>query len=190
MSTLHRIVRIIFSPQEEWQTIAQEKTSVDVLVRRWVLPLAFLTPIATWIGMKVFDASWDAEAGYLVPAGDIFSAAATTLFAGIISLLVLAGIFVWVAPMYGGKPDYRTALQVSVYGAIPLLVAGGTLLLPVMVIVGIVGFCHTLYLYWLGAKHVFHLRSDSLAEFVGISLLLLSICSTFIGAAASSIGLF
>ena len=81
METLRRIVYLIFRPTAEWDRIAAETTSVDVLLRRYILPLAVLAPIATTIGMKTFDRDWDPVHGYLVPADQIFAAGATTFFA-------------------------------------------------------------------------------------------------------------
>jgi hypothetical protein len=190
MIALRRIVRIIFFPREEWEAIAREEASIDVLLRRYILPLSLLAPLATVIGMKWFDAGWDAQHGYLVPAQEIYAAGAATLFASIMSVFALAGIFVLLAPMYGSSRNYRDALKVSTFGAVPVLLAGATLVLPVMAIVGLVGLCHSLFVFWLGARQVLHVGQAHQAEFVGISLLLLSLVSTLAGAAASGVGLF
>ncbi len=190
MVALRRIVRIIFFPKDEWDTIARESASVDLLLRRYILPLSFLAPIATLIGMKYFDVSWDAQQGYVVPAQEIYSAAATTLFASISSVFGLAAIFVLLAPMYGSSRDFNAALKVSTFGAVPVMVAGATLVLPVMAIVGLIGLCHSLYVFWLGARQVLHVKSQHQTEFVGISLLMLSGFSVVAGAAASGFGLF
>ena len=92
--------------------------------------------------------------------------------------------------MYGSSRNYRDALKVSTFGAVPVLLAGATLVLPVMAIVGLVGLCHSLFVFWLGARQVLHVDQAHQTEFVGISLLLLSLVSTLAGAAASGVGLF
>lgn len=190
MKTLERIVGIVLRPRKEWERIAEEDTSVDVLVRRYIVPLSMLAPIATSIGMRVFDRSWDGDHGYRVPPGEIFAAAATTLFASIASVFALAGIFVLLARFYGSTRDFRVALKVATYGAVPLMLAGATLVIPVMAIVAIVALVHSLYLFSLGAKQVLLVKRNEQAEFVGISMLLLSVASTFVGAVASHLGFF
>lgn len=190
MDALGRIVRIVLSPRKEWERIANENTSIDVLVRRYIVPLSMLAPIATSIGMRAFDRAWDSDQGYRVPVNDIFAAAALTLFASIASLFALAGIFVLLGRFYGSTRDYHTALAVATYGAVPTLLAGATLVLPVMAIVGLVGFVHSLYLYWLGAKQVLNVTRNEQAEFVGIAMLLLSFVSTVAGAILSHLGFF
>jgi hypothetical protein len=58
-----------------------------------------------------------------------------------------------------------------------------------MAIVGIVGMCHTLYLFWLGARRILDVPKGSEAEFVGISIVLLTLVSALAGAAAGAIGI-
>jgi hypothetical protein len=188
METLRRIIFIILFPKAEWEVIATEASSVDLLLLRIILPLSLLAPVATVIGMNVFDREWDATQGYLVPHDQIFAAGATTFFASIASIFLLAAIFVAIAPMYGSSRSYTSALKVAANGAIPVLVAGITLIIPVMVIIGMVAVCHSLYLYWLGVRRVLAVETGAQTEFVGISLVLLSAVSVVFGAFLSSIG--
>jgi hypothetical protein len=189
MQTLRRIVSLIFRPTAEWDLIAGEKTTVDSLLRSYILPLALLAPVATVIGMTTFDRAWDPVHGYLVPSDRILATGATTYFATVGSIFALATIFVVIAPMYGGARDYLAALKVATYGAIPVMLAGATLLLPVMAIVTLVGLCHTLVLLWIGVQRVLNVPRGAQVEFVGISLVLLTFVSVLIGAAAGAIGL-
>jgi hypothetical protein len=190
METLRRIVSLIVRPQDEWDAIAREPIGVDKLIRRYIVPLSLLAPIATTIGMSTFDASWDPDGGYLVPRDEIFAAGAATLFGTILSIFALAAIFKVIAPMYGSSRDYVAALKVATFGAIPVLLAGATLLLPVMVIVSVIALCHTLYLYWIGVNRVLNVSAGAQTEFIGISMTLLGGFSSLAGACASSIGLF
>ena len=185
-----RIYLLFFHPRAEWDEIAREPIGVDALIRGYILPLSLIPPISTVIGMRTFDASWDAVAGYQVPPAEIYAAGATTLFGSIGSIFLLAAIFRLIAPLYGSSRDYVAALKVATFGAIPVLLAGAVLVVPVLVIVSVVALCHTLYLYWLGVRHVLGVAPDAQAEFVGISLTMLGGASTLLGAFASSIGLF
>lgn len=188
MEALRRITYLVFRPSAEWAAIAREPTSVDLMLRRYILPLAALAPIATFIGMQVFDRSWDPEHGYLVPPEQIFSAAATTFFGIVGSIFALAAIMALIAPMYHCKRDFLAALKVSTHGAGPLLLSGVTLVLPAMIVVSMVALCYTLFLYYVGTTTVLQVRKDQ-AEFIGISMLLLTFVSMMAGMAAASIGL-
>ncbi len=187
---LRRIVCLIFRPAAEWDRIADEKASVDGLLRCYILPLALLAPVATVIGMKTFDRDWDPVHGYLVAPAQILGAGAATYFAIIGSILALAAIFTLIAPMFGGTRDYVAALKVATYGSIPVMVAGATLIVPVMAIVAMVGVCHTLFVLCIGVHRIMNVPLGSQAEFVGISIVLLTFLSVLVGAACSAIGLF
>lgn len=189
MSTLQRLLELLLRPADAWERVAEEPASVDALLRRVILPYALLAPVATAIGMTMFDARWDPLHGYHVAPDRIFATAATTYLSIVASILVLAAIFVRLAPAFGTSASYRAALNVAAFGALPVLLAGATLLLPVMAIVGLLALCHTLFLYWVGARSVLGIAAGDRSEFVGISLLLLAAVSVIAGAAASSIGL-
>jgi hypothetical protein len=68
------------------------------------------------------------------------------------------------------------------------MLAGATLLLPVMALVGLIGLCHSLFVWWLGVRQVLAVKRSDQAEFVGIAMVLLFIASTVAGAAASALG--
>lgn len=189
MQLPRRIVRLIARPRAEWERIAAETTTVDALLRGLVLPLAAPAAIATWIGMQVFDRAWDPLHGYLVPPEGIFAASATTYFGTVGSILALGAIFALVAPMFGRPRDYVAGLKVAAWGAVPVLLAGATLVLPVMAMAAVAALGHTLFLYALGAERVLHIPRHARAEFVGISVVLLALASAIAGAAASGIGL-
>ena len=72
--------------------------------------------------------------------------------------------------MFGGARDYLSSLKVATYGTVPVMLAGATLVIPVMAIVGLVGLCHTLFLLWLGVRRVLGVPAGAQTEFIGISL--------------------
>jgi hypothetical protein len=190
VEALRRIVNIVFRPRDEWERIALEESTMPVLFRRYILPLALLAPAATVVGMRVFDANWSPAQGYRVPPEQILAAGAATLVMSVLMIFALASIFVLIAPMYRSSRNYQDALKVATFGAVPVLLAGATLLLPVMALVGLVALVHSLFLFWLGARRVLGVGRGEQAEFVGIAMLLLSVTATLAGAAAGALGLF
>lgn len=190
MQALARIGRLLVCPSSEWDLIAAEQTAPAIVLRVYVLPLALLAPIATVLGMKFFGRDWSPVHGYLVPADRILATGATTYVAIVISIPMLALVFSMLAPMLGGKSDYKSALALAAYGAIPLMLAGATLLLPAMATVCLVALCHSLYLFWLGSGRLLNVSPGKGAEFVCISMVLFGLLSALAGAAASALGMF
>ncbi len=185
-----RIAGLILRPAEEWEAIARRPVPVEQLIAGYLLPLSLLPPGATLIGMRFFDASWDAKHGYLVRPDQIVPAVLVTLAASVATVFVLAAIFWSIAPMYRARRNYLAALNVAILGTVPVWVSGVALVLPSLVLVSMVALCHTLFLYFLGAGQLLGVERDSRADFIGVSLVLLAMVSTLLGAVASRLGLF
>jgi len=187
---LRRIYLLLFYPRAEWDEIARETIRVDALVRSYILPLSLIPPIATVIGMKTFDASWNPAAGYQVPPGEIYAAGAATLFGSIGSIFLLAGDLPADRADVRQLARLRRRAQVATSARFRCSSPAPALVVPVFVIVSVVALCHTLYLYWLGVHHVLGVEAGAQAEFIGVSITMLGGASALLGAGASSLGLF
>ena len=51
MNLVDRTKSILLSPQQEWQAIDEEETSIGGLVTGYVVPLAAIGPVASLIGV-------------------------------------------------------------------------------------------------------------------------------------------
>ena len=56
-SLVSRVLGILFSPNKEWATIANEDTPSSEVSARYVVPLALIGPVAGVIGSQVFGLS-------------------------------------------------------------------------------------------------------------------------------------
>jgi hypothetical protein len=182
-------VRLVFQPAEGWEAIARAPLGARDLILGIALPLSLLPAVGTLVGMTVMAPALGPAHGYLLGGDRAMPAVLTTLVASMATVFVLAGVFVALAPMYRSRRDYLAALNVAVLGAAPLWLAGILLVLPALALVSLVAFCHSAYLYYVGAGEVLRVEADSRADFVGISMVLIAVLSTFAGAAASSLGL-
>jgi len=189
MDVVHRIVDLLLRPAAAWDRIAREPASVDEILRRYLLPLALLTPVSMVVGMIAFDRSWNPLYGYQVPREHIFASGAQT-FVLILGIVIgLAGIFTLIVPLFGATRSYRRSMQVATYGAIPVLLAGGTLLLPMMAVLALLPVGYTVVLYWMGARRVLGVSRGVETEFLAVSFVLLCVAATLAGAAAKFLGL-
>ncbi len=184
---MRRVLRLLRHPREEMAVIAAESTPVSRLLLRYIIPFSLLAPVAGMLGMTFFDARWNADLGYVVPPNDIVAAGVTTLLATIGSVFALAGIFAALGRLYGSSRDFGAALKVATYGALPVMIAGGVLVLPMLAIMGLAGLSWSLYLFWLGAGEILGVRGSQQSEFVGIAMVLLVVASTIAGAAVSAL---
>jgi hypothetical protein len=53
MNIIDRIKGIILKPKEEWQTIAGETTPIADLYKNYIIILAAIGPVASFIGLSI-----------------------------------------------------------------------------------------------------------------------------------------
>jgi Yip1 domain len=186
---LMRIKDLIFHPGTEWAVIARETSGAVALCARYLLPLALLAPIATVIGMMFFDYSWDQNKGFRIPRENILTVGVANYFFAVLTVLLIAAVFFAMTRIVDGQRNWMASLKVAVYGAIPLLLSGVVLFMPVNVIVCLVAMMHTLALYYSGVQTVMKIKETEAAMFVGASMIIVFFASTLLGALASSLGM-
>ena len=187
---MHRIVGIIFRPKAEWSIISGESTTVGGLLFRYIIPLCLVPTLATVVGMTFFDVGWNPVHGYALPKrGALVTGAGNFLFL-VASIFLLAFIFHSLATgEKQARSTYANALKVATYGAIPVLLAGAFLVLPVMVMLVIVAAVHSLALFNSGLKGVLLVSETESPMLLGMAIVLLSVASMVIGAVAAAFGL-
>lgn len=141
MNLVQRVKGILMQPKNEWQTIAEEPTTVAELYKGYIVILAAVGPVASILGMSLF---------YRVPFG-------TSVVHGIITyVLTLAGVYVValiinaLAPNFQGEKDSTQALKVAAYSSTAAWVGGVFSIVPAISILGAIVSLYSLYLLYLG----------------------------------------
>jgi uncharacterized membrane protein len=174
MDLMLRIIRIVFSPRDEWQRIAGEAWHAAVT---HTLVLSLLPAFASFVSMRNSELPLPQHAVLF------------TYFASALGVLAIAAAFWLLARMFSPKATAQGCAKVAAYGATPLLVASALLVIPVLVIVCVVSLLHVFYLYYLGAQQLLGVPENDAAQFVAIALVLAIVASTLGGGAAGALGL-
>jgi hypothetical protein len=185
----NRIKQIMSHPQAAWDAIARDEPGAGVLLSKFILPLALLAPIATAVGMRVFDTGWNAEYGYSALRDRAFQIAAATYIFQIVSIYLLAAIFFLLARTEGRKPSFLVALRVAVFGSIPVMLSGALLVIPFNTIFTLIAMMYSFYLYYLGAERLIGIRPADSAMFIGVAMFCMIVLSGAMGGIASAMGL-
>ena len=189
MPVSRRILILLLRPDAAWSGIAGERVTLDGLLRTWILPFSLIAPVMLAIGATVFDQAWSPALGYRVLPRGIYPVVLGAFLSSVAAVFMLAGIFSWIAPFFGPKPSFMPALKVAVFGSVPMWLASALLFLMPMIIAVMFAFFFSCYHYYLGVAKVLGVAADRAAEFVGISMLLLSLALMLAGAAGSWAGL-
>lgn len=188
MNTLRRIGGIIVRPHREWDAIARDPTPIPAVLATLLL-LSLLPTIAVMIGLAVFNSDWSPIHGYR-PIGPPAVVGGINYASTVLTIVMLAAIFHWLAVSPGKRrKPFVQSLNVAVYGAVPALLGGALLVLPVMVIAQLVAGLHSLVLYNEGIQRVLEVKSGESTMLVAMCVVVLSVGAAIVGAVASMIGL-
>jgi Yip1 domain len=149
MNITERIKGILLRPQEEWQTIAGETTSIAELYKNYIFLLAAIGPVAAFIGLSLVGVSLPLRGTYRVPitTGILHAIVQYGLTLG--GVYVLAFIIDALAPTFSGEKNINQAFKLAAYSYTPGWLVGIFALIPVLGILGILGL-YGLYLLYVG----------------------------------------
>jgi hypothetical protein len=189
MSTSNRIKGMLRTPAAEWDAIARDVPGTGVLLRNFLLPLSLLAPLATAVGLSMFDAKWSAEYGYSMPGDRAVHTAVVTFVFEIASVYLLAAVLYFLARSEQQRPSFLVALRVAVFGSIPVLLSGAALVIPAGMVVTLLAAMYAFYLYYLGAQRLIGIRESDSTMFIGVAMFCMMVLSAILGAIASALGI-
>lgn len=149
MDIIERIKGILLNPSEEWQTIEGEKTSIVDLYKNYIIILAAIGPVATFIGLSLVGVNLPVVGSYRVPILTGIAQAVVQYILTLVGVYVLAFIIDALAPTFSGEKNMDRAFKLAAYSYTPAWLAGIFMIIPALSILGILGL-YSLYLLYLG----------------------------------------
>jgi hypothetical protein len=143
MDIVSRVKNILVTPNTEWPVIAGEPTNTGQLYSGYIIPLAAIGPIASFIGFAVSGAI----------AGGIV-AAIVSFVVELIAVFIIALILTKIAPMFGGRDDLGQAFKLAAYSRTPAWLGAIFGIVPILAVVGSVIALYGIYLLYSGAAPV------------------------------------
>lgn len=145
-----RATSIMKDPKGIWTTIKNEEWTIPDLYKRYIIILAALGPIASFIGLQMFGISVPFYGTYRPPF--FSSLVSTVLMYGVSlgTLYVAAMIVSALAPKFEGNADQTSALKLVAFSATASQVGGILSLIPVLGILGILFGIYSLYTLYQG----------------------------------------
>jgi hypothetical protein len=150
MALVDRVKNIIVTPRTEWDVIAAESTPPGQIVTGYVLPLAAVSAIATFIGMCFIGVGMGFLGSFRMPIGWGLAMLVYNLIMAVVTVFVLAFIIDALAPTFNGTKDRLQATKLAAYSFTPGWVAGIFAIIPMLGILGIIGALYGIYLLYLG----------------------------------------
>lgn len=183
---VNRAKAILIDPLAEWPRIAAEQTNVRDVVVGYVLPLAAIGPVASFIGGQLFGYGAFGF-NFRIPLLAALGAVATAYVMSLVMLGVVSIIANFLAPRFGGATDSTAAFKLAAYSLTAAWVASALGLLSLGVLGSILGL-YSLYLFHAGAGAMLKVPQDKAIAFTAVTFVSAIVAGVIVGRIASLLG--
>jgi hypothetical protein len=167
---VERVKGLLVTPSQEWDVIKVETPSVVDLFTRYVMILAAIPAVASFLGWSVIGYSMDGTT-YRVGLGAGLANAVITYLLTLGSVYAMSLVINFVAPHFQGEADFMQALKIAAYFPTSWWIAGTFSLLPALAILSVVGGLHSLWILWTGLGPLMQIPEDRRANYTGVIVL-------------------
>lgn len=149
MSLIQRVQRILFQPVQTWPVIAGEPATTASIYTRYVMILAAIPALATFIGLSVFGVG-GFGVSVRMPFGAGLVQAVLSYGLTLVAVFVLALIADALAPTFDGTKNPLNALKLVAYASTAGFVGGIFALVPMLWILSLLASLYGIYLLYTG----------------------------------------
>ncbi len=186
MNLQTRLINILTKPKEEWPVIASETTDVRTLYSEYIVLLAAVPPICTFLGMTLI--------GVPVPflgrmRTGVISGISNVIVTYVLTLVGVYGaafIIAKLAPTFQSSTGLVQALKLVAYASTPGWVAGVLNLLPSLVVLSILAGLYGIYLFYLGLPPVMKTPPNKVVPYMAVSAIVILVIYLIIGSVSAA----
>ncbi len=149
MALIDRVQSILLRPKQTWPVIAAEGGDVASIYTNYILILAAIPAIASFIGLTMIGVG-AFGVSYRIPILTGLVQMCVGYVLSLVMVFVLALIVNALAPTFGGTKNQVQALKLVAYGTTASFVGGIFSLIPMLGILGLVAACYSIYLIYSG----------------------------------------
>ena len=181
-----RVRGILLRPKDEWGVIDGEKTDTATLYRSYVIPLAAIGPVASFIGSAVFGLSVPFLGAVRTPLANALAQAIVAYILALVGTYIVALVIDNLAPSFGGQRSMPQALKVAVYSSTPQWLVGIFGILPGLSLLSILGL-YGLYLLYLGLPVLMKVPTERTLTYVVAVLVVAAVVFILVAAVSGAV---
>lgn len=149
MNLIQRVQDILLKPKDTWPVIAQEADDIASIYKKYLVFLAAIPAIATFIGLSLIGAG-AFGVSFRVPIVSGLVHAVVSYVLSLVVVYLLALIADALAPSFGGTKSQLNAFKLIAYGSTAGYVGGIFNLIPGLSMLGILAALYSIYLIYTG----------------------------------------
>jgi len=184
MNLVQRVQDMLIKPKETWPVIEVEATDIKAIYTQYLVFLAAIPAVATFIGFSVFGISMFG-ATIRVP---ILSGLVNLVVGFLLSLAmvyVLALIANALAPTFKGEKNLLNAFKLIAYGATAGMVGGIFNLLPALSMLGLIAALYSIYLIYTGIPVLMKAPADKALGYTAVLIVCGVVAALILGAVSA-----
>ncbi|MCB2203758.1 YIP1 family protein [bacterium] len=167
MSLVDRAKNIITSPKTEWEVIANEPADMGSILTGYVIPMALVPAIASFIGYGFIGSGFGS--GIMWGVGY----ALISLVSTIIIVLLTAFVVNLLASGFDSEKDMGKAMQLVAYSYTPAWVGGILSIIPMIGWLGTLFGLYGIYLMYLGFPHMMKTPQEKVVVYMIVTVVVL-----------------
>lgn len=180
MNLVDRAKNILLKPKAEWAVISAEPHTVQDLYTGYVMILAAIPAVASFIGFSLIGVS-SFMGTYRWPITNGITHMILQYVLNLGWVYVLALIIDALAPNFGGEKNFMQALKVSAFSPTAMWLAGIFSIIPLLGILGIVGL-YSLYLLYTGLPLLMKTPEDKAMPYTVVVIIIAIVLGLIVGA--------
>ncbi|MBE0586471.1 MAG: YIP1 family protein [Hydrogenophaga sp.] len=184
MTIVDRVQAILLKPKETWPVIEQEATDPKAIYTNYLIYLAAIPAIATFIGLSLIGAG-AFGISFRVP---IVSGLVNMVVGFVLSLVmvyVLALIANALAPTFKGEKNLLNAFKLVAYGSTAGFVGGIFSLLPALSMLGVIAALYSIYLIYTGIPVLMKAPEEKAVGYTAVLIVCGIVASLVVGAVSA-----
>jgi Yip1 domain len=183
-----RVKLILTSPKTEWNAIEGEQTSTKELYIGYILILAAITPVASFLKMSILGIKIPFVGTYRIGIGPSLGNMVLNYIFILVGVYVMALIVDMLAPTFGGSKNQQQALKTVTYAYTAAWVAGILQLIPwIGIPLLLAGSLYSIYLLYLGLPVTMKCPTEKSMGYTAVSIIIAIVISFAISAVVGGI---
>jgi hypothetical protein len=184
MNLVERVQAILLKPKDTWPVIAGEGGDVASIYKNYLIYLAAIPAVATFIGLSIVGAG-AFGVSFRVP---IVSGLVNMVVGFLLSLAmvyVLSLIANALAPTFKGEKNALNAFKLVAYGSTAGLVGGVFNLLPALSMLGVLAALYSIYLLYTGIPVLMKAPEDKALGYTAVLIVCGIVAAVIVGAVSA-----
>jgi hypothetical protein len=183
-----RVKAILLTPKTEWPVIAGEPTTVADLYKGYLVWLAAIPAVFTFLKWSVIGTSLPFVGMFRLSIGAGLSQMILNYVLTLACFYVVALIIDALAPNFGGTRDRVQGMKTIAYAYTAAAVAGVAAILPFIAwLIAIAAGIYSIYLMYLGLPHTMKCPQDRAGGYTAVIIIITIVLFFVIGAVVGSV---